>query len=217
MSMTDTSRAEALHRSIGGEPYTHPQPDAPVAVREYRIAEGDGVPCLFLTWALEDDVSVDGFRFAVEELDAAGDLLETLTVTCEGSDIPPVALGECFVAPRAIRLPAACADVRIRLLEVESAGYVYKIRNGRAVLDYAEEEPWCYAAEDGVSDGLKARTSLRVRSKLKRRVRFLWPAALLTFLLLLLAILAPSLPREKGEVWLQEMTHPVQDVQEFLI
>jgi hypothetical protein len=102
-------------------------------------------------------------------------------------------------------------------LEVESAGYVYKIRNGRAVLDYAEEEPWCYAVEDGVSDGLNAHTSLRVRSKLKRRVRFLWPAALLTFLLLLLAILAPSLPREKGEVWLQEMTHPVQDVQEFLI
>ncbi len=217
MSMTDTSRAEELFRSLGGEPYTHPQPDAPVAVREYRMAEGDGVPCLFLKWALEEDVPLDSFRFAVEEMDTAGDLLETLTVTCEGAEIPPVTLGECFIAPRAIRIREACADVRIRLLEVESAGYVYKIRNGRVALDYAEEEPWCYAAEDGVSDGLNAHTSLRVRSKMKRRVRFLWPAALLTFLLILLAILAPSLPREEGEVWLQEITRAVQDVQEFLI
>lgn len=217
MSMTDTSRAEELFRSLGGESYIHPQPNAPVAVREYRIAEGDGVPCLLLKWALEDDVPVDGFRFAVEELDTAGDLLETLTVTCEGTEIPSVTLGECFIAPRAIRIREACADVRIRLLEVESAGYVYRIRNGRVTTDYAEEEAWSYVAEDGASDGLNAHTSLRVRSKLKRRVRFLWPAALLTFLLLLYAILSPSLRREEGEIRLREMTHSVQDAQEFSI
>ena len=217
MSMTDTSRAEELFRSLGGEPYIHPQPDAPVAVREYRMADVDGSPCLLLKWALEADFSVDRFRFSVDELDVAGELLETLTVTCEGKDIPPLSTGECFVPPCAIRLKEACADVRIRLLEVESAGYLYKIRNGRVTLDYEAEEPWVYGADDGVSDGLNTHTSLRVRSKMKRRVRFLWPAALLTFLLLLFAILAPSLPRAKGEAWLRESTHSVQDVQEFLI
>jgi hypothetical protein len=181
------------------------------------MADGDGSPCLLLKWVLEADFAVDRFLFSVEELDVAGDLLETLTVTCEGADIPPVSTGECFVPPCAIRLKEACADVRVRLLEVESAGYVYRIRNGRVTTDYAEEEPWRYVAEDGISDGLNAHMFLRVCSKMKRRVRFLWPMALLAFLLLLLAILAPSLPREEGEVWLQEITRAVQDVQEFLI
>ena len=217
MSMTDTSNSEELLLRFKGEPYVHPQPGGLVTVREYRMTDVDGSPCLLLKWALEADFSVDRFRFSVEELDVAGELLETLTVTCEGSDIPPLSTGECFVPPCAIRLKEACADVRIRLLEVESAGYLYKIRNGRVTLDYEAEEPWVYGADDGVSDGMNTHTSLRVRSKMKRRVRFLWPAALLTFLLLLLAILAPSLPRAKGEAWLRESTHSVQDVQEFLI
>ena len=217
MNMTDTSNSEELLLRFKGEPYVHPQLGGLVTVREYRMADVDGSPCLLLKWALEADFSVDRFRFSVDELDVAGELLETLTVTCEGKDIPPLSTGECFVPPCAIRLKEACADVRIRLLEVESAGYLYKIRNGRVTLDYEAEEPWVYGADDGVSDGLNTHTSLRVRSKMKRRVRFLWPAALLTFLLLLLAILAPSLPRAKGEAWLRESTPSAQDVQEFLI
>lgn len=199
-SRTDQSRLEELLRSMKGVPYTRPQPEGLVAVREYCIADGGGTPCLLLKWALEADFPVDRFLFAVEELDAAGDLLETLTVTCEGTDIPPVTRGECFVPPRGILLRDACADIRVRLLEVESAGYLYLIREGRVTVDYLADEPWIYEEEGGASEGLSPRVSLRVRSKLRRRVRFLWPAALLTFLLILWGILAPGLSRENGSM-----------------
>ena len=213
MSTTDKpkSKAEELLRTMKGVPYPHPQPEGLVAVREYRIADGGGTPCLLLKWALEADLPVDRFLFAVEELDAVGDLLETLTVTCEGTDIPPVHPGECFVPPRGILLREACTDIRVRLLEVESAGYLYRVRDGRVTVDYRGEEPWTYEDEGGASEGLSSRVSLRVRSKLSRRARFLWPVALLTFLLILLAILAPGASRDDGLVpWADQVARETQ-------
>lgn len=172
-------------------PYTRPCPEGLMAVRDFLFTEAEGGRCLLLRWVKEADFEVDSFTFELEQLDAAGGCLGVIAVTYQGMDIPPIAPGETFVPERGIAVHRSCTDIRVRLTELISGSYMYRVKGNRVEIDYRISEPWVYGMWDGREDGLSDTVSLRVVSGRRRRVRLLWPAAVLSVLLLILVILAP--------------------------
>jgi hypothetical protein len=73
-----------------------------------------------------------------------------------------------------------CVDIRVKLLEVRSGAYVYRVENGAVITDYEAPESWRYDPRAGDRERLTEEMPLRVRSKRAGKVRFLWPVALLT-------------------------------------
>ncbi len=171
--------------------YVHPQPEGLMAVREYKFTEVDGVRCLLLRWAKEADFAVDGFAFELEELDAAGACIRCTTVTYGKMDIPAVAKGETFIPGQGIPVSEPCADIRVRLTALTSGSYHYTVRGNRVTVGYDMPEPWVYDGRGGREDGLSDGISLRVVSSRRRKVKYLWPAAVLFVVLLLLVTLFP--------------------------
>ncbi|MBQ9151361.1 MAG: hypothetical protein IJX72_03850 [Clostridia bacterium] len=171
--------------------YTHPQPEGLVAVREYKLTEVDGVRCLLLRWAKEADFAVDGFTFELEELDASGACIRRAAVTYGEADIPAVAKGETFIPLQGIPVSEPCTDIRVYLTALTSGRYRYSIQGNRVTVDYDAPEPWVYDGRGGREDGLSDRVSLRVVSSRRRKVKLIWPAAVLFVVLLLLVLLLP--------------------------
>lgn len=198
MSKQTETASRPLRISSAGEAYRYPQPAGLVAVKDYLFAHTEEGHCLLLRWVMEADFPVESFTFTVEQLDAVGDPVGQATVTCAGEDIPSVKRGECFTPERGIAVHERCSAIRVHLSEVISEGYVYRVKGMRVEMDYRPDTPWRYEANGGAEDGLSDTVSLSLSSKLRgkrSRVRFLWPLALLSFLLILLIILAPALPR----------------------
>lgn len=160
--------------------YAHPQPAGLCALREYLLTDIEEGRVLLLRWVKEGDFTVNSMTFEITMLDAVGDELGRVTVTQRDGDIPPVETGHIFTPDRGIPVDGSCMDIRVRLLEVRSGSYVYRVENGAAVTDYEAPEPWRYAPHAGEKERLTEENPMRVRSKRSGKVRFLWPVALLT-------------------------------------
>ena len=178
--MTFESTASTAVHSL----YAHPQPAGLCALREYLLTDSEAGRILLLRWVKEGDFSIDAITFEVTMLDAIGNNLGQVTVTQKDGDIPPVETGHVFTPDRGIPVDGGCVDIRVRLLEVRSGAYVYRVENGAVVTDYDAPEPWRYDPRAGEGEHLTEEKPLRVRSKRAGKVRFLWPAALLTMLAL---------------------------------
>lgn len=187
------SEYQAEDRVVRGL-YASPQPAGLCAVREYLLTDREGVRVLLLRWVKETEYPIDEMTFDVTMLDALGEELGTMTVTRRGSDIPAAETGHVFTPERGIVVDGGCTDVRVRLTEVRSGCYIYRVENGAVTTDYEAPEPWRYDPRGGEREGLTDTACLRVRSKRAGKVRFLWPAALLTVILLVYALLRPYLP-----------------------
>lgn len=164
--------------------YAYPQPAGLCAVREYLLTDLEDQRILLLRWVKEGDFSIDALTFEVTMLDAVGGELGTVTVTRRDTDIPDVETGHIFTADMGIPVDGGCMDVRIRLTEVRSGSYVYRVEKGNVTIDYRADEPWRYDPRAGQDEGLTEENGVRVRSKRAGKVRHLWPVALLTVLLL---------------------------------
>ncbi len=182
------------------EDYRYPQPEGLVALRDLLYTNRDGCRYVLLRWGMEADFKVDRFTFELTQLDFAEECLETITVTYQGMDIPSVQRGECFVAPRGIVLREKCADIRVRLVEVVSSNYVYRVKGMRVDVEYLTPVPWEYDERGGRGDKLSDKIPLRVHSKRRGRVGFRWPAVFLSVVLLLLVMLLPILIPDTKEV-----------------
>lgn len=172
-------------------PYTQFQPAGLVAVREYRFVAVGGTRCLLLRWAKEADFAVDGFSFALEELDASGACIRCTEIVYGASDVPAVTQGETFVPAQGIPVSEPCVEVRVRLIALTSGSYRYRVQGERVSVEYDTPEPWIYDETGGRSDGLSDHVNLRVLSGRHRRARLLWPAGLLFVVAVLTALLYP--------------------------
>ncbi len=173
--------------------YAHPQPAGLCAVREYLLTQTDDTRILLLRWVKEGDFAVDTMTFEVTMLDAIGGELGRKTVTWREGDIPAAEAGQIFTPERGIPVDGSCMDVRVRLLEVTSGAYVYRVENNTVTVDYIPEEPWRYDAHGGEKQDLTEEHPLRVRSKRAGKVRHLWPIALLAVLFLAYTVIRPYL------------------------
>lgn len=178
--MTFESTASTAVHSL----YAHPQSAGLCALREYLLTDSEAGRILLLRWVKEGDFGIDSMTFEVTMLDAIGNNLGQVTVTQKDGDIPPVEAGHIFTPDRGIPVDGGCVDIRVRLLEVRSGAYVYRVENGAVITDYDAPEPWRYDPCAGEGEQLTEENPLRVRSKRAGKVRFLWPAALLTMLAL---------------------------------
>lgn len=184
---------EKIKSTAVRELYALPQPAGLVAVREYLLTEVDGCRVLILRWIKEAEFAIDSMTFEVTMLDAVGGELGRVTVTHLASDIPPAETGHILTPDRGISVDGGCMDIRVRLTEVRSGSYIYRPEGAGVTVDYTAEEPWRYDAHAGEHEGLTDSHPLRVRSKRSGKVRFLWPVALLTVLLIAGFVLYPYL------------------------
>ena len=174
--MTFESTASTAVHSL----YAHPQPAGLCALREYLLTDSEEGRILLLRWVKEGDFEIDSMTFEVIMLDAIGGELGKVTVAQKDGDIPQVETGHIFTPDRGVPVDGGCVDIRVRLLEVRSGAYVYRVENGAVVTDYEAPEPWRYDPHAGEKEHLTEEMPLRVRSKRAGKVRFLWPVALLT-------------------------------------
>ena len=193
-----TSKGGALHSL-----YAQPQPAGLCALREYLLVEGlperlseqiTDAPegrLLFLRFAKECDFPVDSMTFDVTMLDAVGSEMGRLSVTLRDSDIPQAEMGHVFTPDVGIPVAEGCMDIRIRMREVTSGDYVYRVEGMTVTVEYRPAEPWLYDPAAGKAEDLTEAHSLRVRSKMSGKVRHLWPMALLTTLLMVYLIARP--------------------------
>lgn len=201
--MTNQTRHTSKHPwdASAREPYLLPQPEGLVSLRDFLFTTAEGQRCVLLRWNLDAEFPVEAFTVKIEELDPVGEVLETVTVVYRGEDIPDIRRGESFTPERGVAVHGRCTDIRICLTELRSEGYVYTVSKGRIVQDFCPEEKWLYREQGGSEDGLSDEISLRVISKAGLRPRHLWPAALLSLLLLILFIIYPCLPHDReGEL-----------------
>ena len=143
--MTFESTASTAVHSL----YAHPQPAGLCALREYLLTDSEAGRILLLRWVKEGDFNIDAITFEVTMLDAVGGSLGCVTVTQKDGDIPPVETGHVFTPDRGIPVDGGCVDIRVRLLEVRSGAYVYRVENGAVVIDYDAPEPWRYDPQIG--------------------------------------------------------------------
>ena len=185
-----TSKGVAIHGL-----YAHPQPAGLCSLREYLLtdqpADAPGGRLLLFRFVKECDFPVDSMTLEVTMLDAIGSELGKLPVILRDSDIPPVETGCIFTPNLGIPVDGNCADIRVRLMEVTSGAYVYRVDGMTVTADYVPEEPWRYAPRAGEAEKLTEERGVRVRSKRSGKVRHLWPLALLTALLLICLITRP--------------------------
>lgn len=175
-------------------PYTAPQPSGLMTVREYRFVASGDQRCLLIRWVKEADFSVDSFTFELTLLDAVGGCTGNRRITYRASDLPAAEVGVPFTMDSGIPVDEDCAGIHIRLLEVVSGSYIYRVQADRTVtVDYEAEEPWAYDGHAGEAEGLSDTITLRVVSKKAKPVRFLWLVALAALLLLMWAYVRPYL------------------------
>ncbi len=195
--MRPTSEARALEEQSYSvrRVYEYAQPPAPVAVREYLLTRLEGERCCLLHWLLREDIRLDRMSFTLIQLDENGEELASSEITHEAGELPTVESGHLFAPPRAIPILPRCATVRVRLRELVSDVYLYRMTPTGVTVDYIADTAWVYDKKAPKKDKLKRRIPLRVTSKLGRRVRGVWPVALLGLLLVAWVISWPYLER----------------------
>ena len=172
-------------------PYTHPQPAGLLSVQEYLLTDVDGVRVLLLRWIKEIGFPIDSMTYEVVTLDAVGAELGRHTVSHVASDIPSAEIGQSFTLNRGIPVEGGCMHIRVRITEVKSGAYVYRVSGTTVTADYIPEEPWTYDPKAGDGEKITDESTLRVRSKRTGKVHLLGVAAFLAVLLIAASIILP--------------------------
>ncbi len=180
-------------------PYTLPQPAGLLSVQEYLLTDVDGERVLLLRWVKEFEFPIDSMTYEVVMLDAVGTELGRRTATHLMSDIPPAEAGSVFTLNRGISVDGGCMHVRVRVTEVKSGSYVYRVSGNTVSTDYVSEEPWTYDPKAGDDAKLTDQSPLCVRSKRTKKVHTLWPAAFLAALLIAASIILPYITERLAE------------------
>ena len=175
------------------ESYAYPQPEGLVTVQDYLFSAVEGTRCVLIRWCKEADFPIDEYTFELQQLDVADQLLESVTVTYKGRDIPAAAKGDSFVPERAVTVLPRCHSIRVQLVELISGNYVYRVKGIRVEVGYRTAEPWQYDVKGGRKEGLSDRIPLRVESKRRYTARACGFIAFLAALALAVVILFPWL------------------------
>ena len=180
-------------------PYTLPQPSGLLAVKEYLLTDVEEDRLLLLRWVRELEYFVDSLTYEIIMLDSVGAELGRKVVTHVAADIPFAEVGEVFALKRGIPVAVDCMSVRIRVTEVKSGAYVYRVVGEAVCMDYVSQEPWKLDSKAGKKEKLTDRNPLLVRSKRTEKVSFLWPAAVLAVLILVGSFILPPLAKRIAE------------------
>ena len=148
-----------------------------MALQDFLLIRSGEEQYLLLRWSAGEDHPIDSFRFVLEQLDGGGRVLAVSVHTCGGASTTSV--GGLFVLEEGILVNTRCSDVRVRLLEVCSEGFVYRPDGDTFQVDFECESPWIYEKRSRRRDRLTTGIPLRVISKRSVHGKFLWVGALI--------------------------------------
>ncbi len=180
-------------------PYDYPQPEGLIAVREYLLTVAENERLCLLRWIKEVDCELDSMQFELIQFDANGTELARDLYKLDKSDIPSVEAGALFSLTRALPIDARCASVRVRLQQVTSGAFTYRVQNNLVTVSYTVGEAWERDKKEEKRSKKKKKTALtneRTVAPIRiKKIRFLRLAAFLTVILMAAAILDTYLDR----------------------
>ncbi len=186
--------------------YEFPQSTELVAVQEYLFTNNSGKHCCLLKWIKYADFYISSMTFDLTELDASGKELDTTRHTVYGNSIPPTGKGETFAPGVGLVVANRCKNVRVKLLEVKSDDYTYRIENNVVKAYYDIEPLWESDSKKEHKDRkkhLKRDADKSVRSKLGKRPFIIRLSVIVTLFLLMTFILQSFFDRLIIADWLR--------------
>ncbi len=167
--------------------YDLPQPEGPLAVKDYLLGTVEGERCCILRFIKKLDVLVTRITFEIIQLNAGGAEIGRTPYTLVSSGSHQEGVGETFAPNCAMPIDDACTAIKIKIVEVISGSYVYTAHNKNMCVDYRMEESMPSEGDNGSKK--KVRAKYTVRSKLGKRPRIIWLFAILVILMLSSTIL----------------------------
>lgn len=113
--------------------YVHYQPGAFLQVKNFIIANKSGKRCLLLQLVNTSDITVDGFKLALIQLDSIGNVISKDTFAYGSVKIAAAATYSVDVG---LVLKPECADFRVQMVYALSGEYKYVFKNGQTVQHY---------------------------------------------------------------------------------
>ncbi len=115
--------------------YLDLQPNQPVTLSQYIFAIQDKAKYLLLRFKNERGEVLTGMKFAVKQLNAKGNEIETSIVEC--SQLKGGA-NSMFTLNKKIEVKRDCADFKVYLISANYGKYVYSVKNHATYLSYQD-------------------------------------------------------------------------------
>ncbi len=179
--------------------YKYRQPAHPLELKEYLISNFSDRRCCLLRWKKMIDKPIKSIELDFSTLDAEGELIDTRRILITEKDIPNALGRRDFATEKAIPVSDACADVRIRLIEVLADNYVYTVSGKQVDTHYEIPQRWVYDDQS-----IKAYSNMGrvISSKRRVKVRLARLAAVISVIMLAVWSFSPYLIRWLKLDWL---------------
>ncbi len=162
------------------------QPDAPILLQDYILTDNASGKYCLLRWIKNFEYSITSIKLELTELDDSAMTCSVRCITFTEADLTQVNLGETFVPKSGIAVDPKCVSIRVKLIELQSDAYIYRLENEKIVIDYQITPP------QPTSKAKKRRKYKRTQlSVLKADRRLLGWAVALSVIILILVFVAP--------------------------
>ncbi|MBR2336819.1 MAG: leucine-rich repeat domain-containing protein [Clostridia bacterium] len=113
--------------------YLDPQPNQPVTLSQYIFALQDKTKYLLLRFKNERAELLTDLKFAVKQLNAKGNEIDTSIVECNNLKGAPSGM---VTLNRQIEVKRDCADFKVYLISASYGKYIYSVKNHATYLTY---------------------------------------------------------------------------------
>ena len=120
---------------ISKGPYTYPQINKFLTVKQYIFYRKEGQKCLLLKFMNDAEFFINEFRFKLIQLNSEGKTICSQNVLFEEVSVPS---GTAFTPTSRIVVDEKCSDFKIVFDYVDSGEFRYRIKRGKIVTFYKE-------------------------------------------------------------------------------
>ncbi len=182
---------------ISKGPYTYPQVNKFLTVKQYIFFRKEGQKSLLLKFMNDADFYINEVCFKLIQLNSNGKTICSQNVKYSGISL---AAGMTFTPTSRIIVDEKCSDFKIIFSYVDSGDFRYRVKRGKVVTFYKEPK-----YRDVISEPIESRPpTVCVRSnRIKNRASLTWIAVIVGIAVSFMTVLSCVLELAKTE-WAQE-------------
>ena len=169
---------------ISKGPYTYPQINKFLTVKQYIFYRKEGQKCLLLKFMNDAEFFINEFRFKLIQLNSEGKTICSQNVLFEEISVPS---GTAFTPTSRIVVDEKCSDFKIVFDYVDSGEFRYRIKRGKIVTFYKEPK-----YRDLVSEpvGVIPPTVCVRSDRIKNRATVKWIAVIVGIVITFMTVLS---------------------------
>ena len=189
---------------ISKGPYTYPQINKFLTVKQYIFYRKEGQKCLLLKFMNDAEFFINEFRFKLIQLNSEGKTICSQNVLFDEISVPS---GTAFTPTSRIVVDEKCSDFKIVFDYVDSGDFRYRIKRGKIVTFFKEPK-----YRDVVSEpvGVIPPTVCVRSDRIKNRATVKWIAVIIgiavTFMTVLSCVLDLIKDQKRNGTALSEQT-----------